>query len=180
MTSPEVTGQRHRKSIKTHCILVKNHVFCLIESRKVPIYMRDIGDVLVTSRPPLYLQIQQEFHFLPDSLIAVRITGFRVCVNDTFVENEAILCYTWNHFDAFLFQISLKILRRHHIGGTAMFQWVLQFSQNIVFHGLKIQDTCAANIQGESADLTHHFTLPYRVPIVPGPPRNEIGDDVTI
>ena len=40
------------------------------------IYMRDISDVLVTSRPPFYLQIQQEFHFLPNSLIAVRITRF--------------------------------------------------------------------------------------------------------
>ena len=74
----------------------------------------------------------------------------------------------------------MKIIRRYHIGGTAMIQWVLQFSQNIVFHGLKIQDSCAANIQGESSDLTHHFTLPCRVPVILSASRNELGDDVTI
>ena len=61
-----------------------------------------------------------------------------------------------------------------------MIQWVLQFSQNIVFHGLKIQDNCAANISGESLDLTHPFTLPCRVPIVLSAPRNEIGDDIPV
>ena len=81
--------------------------------------MRDVCGVLVTSRPPFYLQMQQEFHFLPNSLIAVRITGFSVHVDDTFVEDETILFDAWNHFDTFLFQISLKIIRRHYIGGTA-------------------------------------------------------------
>ena len=50
--------------------------FCLMESQEGPTYSRDMCDVLVTSRPPFYLQIQQEFHFLPNSLIAVRITRF--------------------------------------------------------------------------------------------------------
>ena len=100
-----------------------NHFFGLIHSRGVLIYIRDMCDVLVTSRPPFYLQIQQEFHFLSNSLIAVRITKFRVRVNDTFA---------WNHFDTFLFQTSLKIIRRDHIGGAAMIQWVLQFGQDIV------------------------------------------------
>ena len=145
-----------------------------------PGYIRDMCDVLVTSRPPFYLQIQQEIHFLPNSLIAARITRFSVRVNDTFVKDETILFDAWNHFDAFLFQIILKIIRRYHIGGTAMIRWVLQFSQNIFFHGLKIQDSWAANSHGESSDLTHHFTLLCRVPIVFGAPRNELGDDVTI
>ena len=61
-----------------------------------------------------------------------------------------------------------------------MIQWALQFSQNIIFHGLKIQDSCAANIQGEYAGLTHLFTLSCGVPVVFGPTRNEFGDDVTI
>ena len=63
--------------------------------------MRDVCDVLVTSRPPLYLQIQQEFHFLPNSLIAVRITRFSVRVDDTFVKDENILFDAWNHFNTF-------------------------------------------------------------------------------
>ena len=151
-----------------------------MDSREGPGYKRVMCDVLVTSRPPLYLQIHQGFHFLPNSLIAVRITGFSVRVDDTFVEDETILFDAWNHFDTFLFQISLEIIRRHYIGGTAMIQWVLQFSQNIVFHGLKIQDSCPAIIQGESSDLTHHFTLPCRVPIVLGAPRNELCNDIPI
>ena len=115
----------------------------------------------MTSRPPFYLQMQQEFHFLPNSLIAVRITGFSVRVYDTFVEDETILFDAWNHFDTFLFQISLKIIRRHYIGGTAMIQWVLQFSQNIVFQGLKIQDSCPATFRVNPRTL--HTTLPCRV-----------------
>ena len=77
--------------------------FCLIESREGPGYKRDVGDILVTSRPPFYLQIQQEFHFLPNSPIAVRITRFRVGVDDTFVKDETILFEAWNHFHTFLF-----------------------------------------------------------------------------
>ena len=74
----------------------------------------------------------------------------------------------------------MKIRRRFHIGGKAMIQWALQFSQNIIFHGLKIQDSCAANIQGGYAGLVHLFTLSCGVPVVFGPTRNEFGDDVTI
>ena len=65
-------------------------------------------------------------------------------------------------------------------GGTAMIQWILQLGQNIIFHGLKIQDSCAANIQGESSDLTHHFALPCRVPIVLSAPRIELGDEIPV
>ena len=137
-------------------------------------------DVLVASCPSYYLQIQQEFYVLSDFLLTIGITRFRVRVNDTFVKDETVLVYAWNHFDAFLLQISLKIIRRYHIGGTAMIQWVLQFGQDIVFHGMKVQDRCAANIQGESADLAHHLTLPCRVPVILGDLRNELGDDVTI
>ena len=102
----DVTGsdkQRDRKSIKTHCIRVKKIIFCLMESRERPDYRRDMCNVLVTSRRPFYLQIQQEFHFLPNSLIAVRITRFRVRVDNTFVKDETILFDAWNHFDTFLF-----------------------------------------------------------------------------
>ena len=34
-----------------HCIQVKIKCFCLMESREGPGYKRDVGDVLVTSRP---------------------------------------------------------------------------------------------------------------------------------
>ena len=125
---------------KNTLYLGQNHVLFLFNetSNASPSYIRDIGDVLVTSRPPFYLQIQPEFHFFPNSLIGVRVTRFEVRVNDTFVKDEALLFDSWNHFGAFLFQISSKIIRRYPIGGTAMIQWVLQFGQNIVFHGLKI------------------------------------------
>ena len=58
-------------------------------------------DVLVRSRPPFYLQIQQEFHFLPDFLVTIGITRLRIGVDDTFVKDEAILFYAWNHFNTF-------------------------------------------------------------------------------
>ena len=74
------------------------------------------------------------------------MTRFSVYVDDAFVKDQAILFYAWNHFDTFLFQIPLKIIRRHYIGWAAMVQWVFQFSQDIVFYGLKIQDSCTANI----------------------------------
>ena len=123
MTSPEVTGWRDRKSMKTHCIEVKimSFLFDLI-SRMIYLHsghVRRLSDVT----PSILLTNPS----------AVRITTFSVCVNDTFVKDETILFYTWNHFDTFLFQISLKIIRRYHIGGTAMIQWVLQFSQILSF-----------------------------------------------
>ena len=99
--------------------------------------MRDVCEVLVTSRPPFYLQMQQEFHFLPNSLIAVRITGFSVHVDDTFVEDETILFDAWNHFDTFLFQVSLKIIRRptlvvrrYAVGSPIQPKYCLSWSEN--------------------------------------------------
>ena len=74
-----------------------------MKSREGPGYKRDVCDVRVTSRPPFYLQIQEELHFLPNSLIAVRITRFSVGVDDTFVEDETILFDAWNHSDRFFF-----------------------------------------------------------------------------
>ena len=71
---------------ETHCIGNKIGFFGLTHSWEWPGYIRDMGNVLVTSRPPFYLQIQQEFHFLPNSLIAVRMTRFSVRVHDTFVK----------------------------------------------------------------------------------------------
>ena len=44
--SPKGTGSQEI----THCIEVKN-LFCLMQSRKVPIYMWDMCIVLVTLRP---------------------------------------------------------------------------------------------------------------------------------
>ena len=151
----------HRKSVKTHCMGNKNHFVGLIRSEEWRSYIRDMCNVLVTSHPPFYLQIQQEFQFLANPLIALRITRFRVRVNDTFVKDEAMLFDAWNHFDTFLFKISLKIIRGHHLSGAAMVQRVLQFSQNIVFHGLKIQESCTRTLRVNPRSL--HITLPCRV-----------------
>ena len=60
-----------------------------------------------------------------------------------------------------------------------MVKWVFQLGQDIVFHRLKIQDSCTANIEGESADLADPFALPCRVRIIFGTARNKLGDDVT-
>ena len=79
----------------------------------------------MTSRPPLFLQIQQEFYFLPDSLVTIGITGFSVCLDDTLVEDESILFDMRHNFDKFVLQIPLKIIVRHHIQGVTMVQRVV-------------------------------------------------------
>ena len=45
---------------------------------------------------------------------------------------------------------------------------------------MEIEDGGAANIEGESSDVTHHFTSTGLVPIILGAPRNELGDDIPV
>ena len=60
-----------------------------------------------------------------------------------------------------------------------MVLWIVQFCQD-VFHGVKIEDSLTANIQGESADIADHFSLPCRVTVVFGTSGDEFCDNVTI
>ena len=80
----------------------------------------------MTSRPPsFFLQIQQEFFFLPDSLVTIGITGFSVCLDDTLVEDLSILYDTRHNFDTFALQIPLKIIGRHHMQSATIVQRVV-------------------------------------------------------
>ena len=45
---------------------------------------------------------------------------------------------------------------------------------------MKIKNGGPPNIQGETADLTHHFACASRVPIILSTPRNKLGDDVSV
>lgn len=77
------------------------------------------------------------------------------------------MLYTWNDFDPILFQIPLEVIRHDHVQRVTMFLWIVQFCQD-VFHGVKIEDSLTANIQGESADVADHFSLPCDVTVVFG------------
>jgi len=90
------------------------------------------------------------------------------------------MLYTWNDFDPLLFQIPLEIIRHDHVQRVTMVLWIVQFCQDVVFHGVKIEDIRTVNIQGESLDIADHFSLPCHVTVVFGTTWDEFGDDVTI
>ena len=59
-TAPQVPGSERtaRPEVnKNTLFLCQNHIFCLMECPKVPFYIRDMCDILVTSRPWIGLQI---------------------------------------------------------------------------------------------------------------------------
>lgn len=90
------------------------------------------------------------------------------------------MLYAWNDFDLLLFQIPLEIISRDHVQRATMVLWIVQFCQDVVFHGVKIEDSQTANIQGESPDIADHFSLHCRVTVVFDTTRDEFCDDVTI
>ena len=51
---------------------------------------------------------------------------------------------------------------------------------NIVFHGVEIEDGRPADVQGETAYLAKDFSSTGLVPIILCTPRNELGNDVPI
>lgn len=80
----------------------------------------------MTSRPPFFfLQIQQEFFFLPDSLVTIGITGFSVCLDDTLVKDQSILYDTRHNFDTLVLQIPLKIIGRQNMQSATIVQRVV-------------------------------------------------------
>ena len=89
------------------------------------------------------------------------------------------MLYTWNDFDPILFQIPLEVIRHDHVQRVTMVLWIVQLCQD-VFHGVKIEDSLTANIQGESADIADHFSLPCDVTVVFGTSWDEFCDNVTI
>ena len=75
------------------------------------------------------------------------------------------MLYKWNDCHPLLFQIPLEIIRHNHVQRVTMVLWIVQFCQD-VFHGVKIEDSLTASIQGECADIADHFSLPCHVTIV--------------
>ena len=45
---------------------------------------------------------------------------------------------------------------------------------------MEIEDGGAADVQGETAYLTHHFACAGRIPIILSAPRNKLSDDVSV
>ena len=59
--------------------------------------------------------------------------------------------------------------------------WGESISERMLFfYGLKIENGRPADVQGETAYLTHHFAATGLVPIILGAPRNKLGDDVSV
>ena len=72
-----------------------------------------------------------------------------------------------------------KSLWHDHVQHVTVVLWIVQFCQD-VFHGVKIEGSLTADIQGEPADIADHFSLLCHVTVVFGTSCDEFCDDVII
>jgi len=106
-----------------------------------------------------------QFGIIANPVVAIRCGHASLSVNDAFVKDQAILFLSLSELDFLGNLISFEEITYWNHHDSALIQWLVQLTQNVVFHCVKIQDLLVFVIQRKTTGFKFKFPLfgPIRI-----------------
>lgn len=101
------------------------------------------------------LQRKKEFRFVSKPVVTVRCGDAGGSINEPFVKDQSVLFVSLNQANFLGRLVTIKEIGCYNVNVCALILWVIQFFQNVLFHGLVIQFL--------QRSITLHSVLPLRV-----------------